>query len=329
MTTHPYRPGIPAEILALSHERDLLRRRGQYARADMLKQQLEDAGYLVKDNPRGAHLVILPSIRIDGKEYRTARQLPSLLDEKDYCTFSVIILAQNNSMQARRCVNSVLRFAGTTNLEIILVDNDSRDGTDIWTESLRLKEPRFHVLQASRTMGVAEAYNIALKQSHGRYILLLNPGIELTGDIFTPLEATLSENSIGVTGPRGQRTEDLRHFEESQEQEVEVIDGQCMAFKRRLLKRAGLFDERYRYPSYMDVDFSFAVRDQGVSAVLTQNLPITSHMDTQNNGLSDAERSRLNKRNFYRYLEKWGHREDLLLEGEDGEFEEDYIDDEE
>ena len=59
MTTHPYRQGIPQEILALSHERDLLRRKGHYKQADVLKQQLEDAGYAVKDNPHGAHLVIL------------------------------------------------------------------------------------------------------------------------------------------------------------------------------------------------------------------------------------------------------------------------------
>ena len=34
MTTRPYQSGIPAEILALSHERDVLRRRGQYARGE-------------------------------------------------------------------------------------------------------------------------------------------------------------------------------------------------------------------------------------------------------------------------------------------------------
>ncbi len=52
MTTKPY--AIPADILALSHERDLLRRRGQYDRADALKRQIEEAGYAIKDNPHGA-----------------------------------------------------------------------------------------------------------------------------------------------------------------------------------------------------------------------------------------------------------------------------------
>ena len=42
MTIRPYRHSIPPEILALSHERDLLRRRGQYERADVLKRQIEE-----------------------------------------------------------------------------------------------------------------------------------------------------------------------------------------------------------------------------------------------------------------------------------------------
>ena len=57
MTIQPSRPGIPADILALSHERDELRRRGKYDRADALKRQIEEAGYSIKDNPHGAHLI--------------------------------------------------------------------------------------------------------------------------------------------------------------------------------------------------------------------------------------------------------------------------------
>ncbi len=319
MATRPYRPGIPADILALSHERDLMRRRGQYERADELKRQIEDAGYVVKDNPHGAHLVILPSIEVGGKVYRTARQLPSLLDEPDTCTFSVVIQAQNNYDQARRCVESVLRFCDESEIELVLVDNASKDSIDLWAEALTYQEPRLRFLRVTRTMGVAEAYNVGLKQSRGRYILLLNTSVELTGDIFTPLEQTLANGEVGITGLYGLHTDDLRHFTESQQAEVEVIDGQCMAFRRKLLKKAGLFDERYRHPPYMDVDFNFAMRDQGAQVIVTPDLPVTCHHDAQDTGISDTERVRLAKRNFYRFLEKWGDRDDLLLDEIDDE----------
>jgi GT2 family glycosyltransferase len=313
MATRPYHPSIPAEILALSHERDLLRRRGQYERADRLKREIEDAGYAIRDHARGAHLMMLPSIETDEKLYRTVRQIPSLLDEDDLYTFSVNILAQNNAEQTRRCVESVLRFADHTSLEIILVDNASQDDIGLWAEVCKRDEPRLHFLRASRVMGAAEARNIGLKSSRGRYILLLDSNVELTGDIFTPLEKTFNDPNVGLTGLRGLCTDDLRHFKESEQLEVEVVDSLCMAFRRTLLKQTGLFDEGYRFPQYMDIDFSFAIRETGAQAVRTPYLPITYHTEHLNPNTSDAEYTRLTKRNFYRYLQKWGDRDDLLL----------------
>ena len=314
MSTQPYRHGIPADILALSHERDELRRRGRYDQADALKRQIEEAGYSIKDNPHGAHLVILPSVEVDGTVYRTARQLPSLLDEVDSCTFSVNILAANGFEQTRRCLESVLHFAGKHEIEVILVDNASQDELGSWAETLRQQDHRVHVLHTSRAMGEAEAHNIGLKQSRGRYILLLDSRVELVGDVFTPLAKTLADNNVGLTGLHGLSTDDLRHFEESPQLEVEVVDMLCLAFRRQLLKQVGLFDERYRFPYYMDVDFNFAVRDSGADVVVTPNLSVICHPALQDGNLSDAERTRLTKRNFYRFLEKWGHRDDLLLE---------------
>ena len=314
MTTKPYRHAIPADILALSHERDMLRRKGQYDRADALKRQIEEAGYAIKDNPHGAHLIILPSIEVDGNIYRTARQLPSLLDEADTCLFSVNILARNSFEQIQRCLQSVLRYAGSNDIEIILVDNASQDELSIWAATMQYVDARLHVLRVSRTMGEAEARNIGLKQSCGRYILLLDSSVELTGDVFTPLAKALANEEIGITGLHGLRTDDLRHFEEGQGLKVEVVDKLCMAFRRKLLKKVGLFDEGYSFPYYMDIDFSFAVRNSGAKVVVAPDLPVTCYPVLQYADLSDAERTRLTKRNFYRFLEKWGDREDLLEE---------------
>src|SRR5260370_7049654 len=103
MTIQPSRPGILADILALSHERDELRRKGKYDRADALKRQIEEAGYGIKDNPRGAHLIILPSVEVDGIVYRTARQGPSFMEEADRPELSVNIPANTTSEVAIPC----------------------------------------------------------------------------------------------------------------------------------------------------------------------------------------------------------------------------------
>jgi GT2 family glycosyltransferase len=172
-------------------------------------------------------------------------------------------------------------------------------------------------LRTSRTVGEAESRNIGLKRSRGRFILLLDSRIELIGDVFAPLARTLADDSVGITGLRGLSTRDLRHFAESERAEVEVMDRLFLTFRRELLNRVGLFDEKYRFPYYMDIDFSFAVRDTGARILITPDLPVRCHPelpDSEASSLSDAERMRLTKRNFYRFLNKWGDRDDLLLE---------------
>lgn len=314
MTIQSSHPAIPADILALSHERDELRKRGKYDRADVLKRQIEEAGYSIKDNPRGAHLIVMPSVTVDGVMYRTTRQVPSLLGEADRCEFSVNILANTNFEETKRCVESVRQWMGTREVEILLVNNKSFEDLDTWFSELQSSDSRLHLLSTSRPLGEAEARNVSMKQSRGTYILLLDTSVELVGDVFSPIMQILADKSIGITGYRGLRSEDLHHFEESGDSEVEVIDELCMAFERALLQKTGLFDESYRFPYYMAIDFNFAIRDTGVRAVVTPQLPIKSYTQFQDAILPDAERTRLKKRNFYRFLDKWGGRDDLLLD---------------
>src|SRR6266480_3424201 len=289
MTIQSSRPGIPAEILALSHERDELRRRGKYDKADVLKRQIEEAGYGIKDNPHGAHLIVLPSVDVDGVVYRTARHVPSLLDEVDLCEFSVNILANTNFEETKRCVKSVMRNIGTHEVQIMLVNNRSFEELDIWFRELQLNDSRLHLLSTSRPLGEAEARNVSLKQSRGKYILLLDTNVELIGDVFTPVVQILADKSIGITGFKGLSSIDLHHFEESTDAEVEVIDESCMAFPRKLLEKIGLFDESYRFPYYMAIDFSFAVRDSGFRAEVTPFFLITRCPPIQDVNLSTAE----------------------------------------
>jgi GT2 family glycosyltransferase len=317
MTMQSSRPGIPADILALSHERDELRKRGKYDRADALKRQIEEAGYGIKDNPHGAHLIILPSVDVDGVVYRTARLVPSLLGEVDRYEFSVNIVANTQFEETKRCVESVMRSIGTHEVEILLVNNRSFGELDAWFKELQRHDSRLHLLSTSRQLGEAEARNVSMKQSRGKYMLLLDTSVEVIGDVFTPIIQILADKSIGITGFKGLRSEDLHHFEKSSDSEVEVIDELCMAFQRTLLKKIGLFDESYRFAYYMAIDFNFVVRNSGVRAVVIQDLPIKSYPSFQDETLSDAERTRLKKRNFYRFLDKWGHRDDLLLGNED------------
>ena len=55
------------------------------------------------------------------------------------------------------------------------------------------------------------------------------------------------------------------------------------------------------------------MRDAGWRAVRTPPLPVARHEHRGWAALPEPERDRLSKRNFYRFLEHWGDRRDLLL----------------
>ena len=95
--------------------------------------------------------------------------------------------------------------------------------------------------------------------------------------------------------------------------EVDAIEGYCLAIRREALRAVGGFDRRFRFYRNADLDFSFAVRDAGWRAIRTEPLPVRRHEHRGWTSLPEAERDRLSKRNFYRFLDRWGDRPDLLL----------------
>ena len=82
--------------------------------------------------------------------------------------------------------------------------------------------------------------------------------------------------------------------------------------------RRGPLDERFRFYRNLDIWWSLVLRDEGESApprraVRTQPLPLVRHEHRGFASLPPAERDRLSKRNFYRIIDRFGSRRDLLV----------------
>ena len=87
-----------------------------------------------------------------------------------------------------------------------------------------------------------------------------------------------------------------------------------MLIKACGLYEMGLLDERYRFYRHLDLDFSLAVRNCGYRALSDTALPLQKHNHIEWSAAPEQERDRLSKRNFYRFLRKWGKRPDLILD---------------
>ena len=142
----------------------------------------------------------------------------------------------------------------------------------------------------------------------------MDGSVEPAGDLLTPLAEALADPACGIAGPFGIVTDDLREFHESQGPEVDAIEGYLMAFRREILQTAGFFDEKFKFYRTADIEYSFRVKDLGLSARVVP-LPLERHEHRMWANTPEQERAKLSKRNFYRFLDRWRGRTDLTVAG--------------
>ncbi len=158
--------------------------------------------------------------------------------------------------------------------------------------------------------GAARAAGLA--STDARIVVAVDGSIEPEGDILTPLARALDDPGVGVAGPFGIVTDDLREFRTSDGPEVDAIEGYCMAFRRDVLVEAGGFDPGFRFYRAADIELSFRIRDRGLRAVVVP-VPVGRHEHRVWSSIPEAERERLSKRNFYRFLDRFRGRFDLCV----------------
>ncbi|MGB9612009.1 MAG: glycosyltransferase family 2 protein [Bryobacteraceae bacterium] len=108
---------------------------------------------------------------------------------------SVTIVTYNSGRYIKRCLESVLAQKGPQ-IEIIVVDNNSTDGT---RDILERYEDRCTIIYNDRNIGFAAAQNQAIRLSRGNWVLTLNPDVLLMPYFIQALlEAGRLDNRIGT-----------------------------------------------------------------------------------------------------------------------------------
>lgn len=109
---------------------------------------------------------------------------------------SVIIVNWNVKELLFRSLDSILRYSDNLQYEIIIVDNDSKDGSvkDItrqyhkWIQNGTLK-----IIANDFNAGFAKANNQGLKMAQGEFVLFMNPDMELLENSFGKLISFMRE----------------------------------------------------------------------------------------------------------------------------------------
>jgi GT2 family glycosyltransferase len=113
---------------------------------------------------------------------------------------SIVIVSFNTREILRECLQSVLLEAEGLNTEILVVDNNSRDGSD---EMVEREFPQVRLIRAGTNLGFGSANNVALEQARGRYFVLLNSDAFLRPGALALAIRHMDENpDCGLAGGR-------------------------------------------------------------------------------------------------------------------------------
>ncbi len=274
------------------------RRERDFAAADAIREKLRAGGWEVLDSADGSVLQALKAPTQSG-------------EEPEARAVTLLTVVHGWRPDVERWLLSVFTHT-KADFEAVIVDNSGDARMAGWLES-RAAE-RLRLITVDPPVGFAMAVNAGIEAAAGEVVVLFDPGVELTGDAITPLLDALADPTVVVAGPYGLRGNGtLKEFEENPGPEVDAIEGYCMAFRRSDAEAVQGFDPKFRFYRIADIEFSFRLRDRGGRAVAVAGLPLTKHEHRLWEATPPDERDRLSKRNFYRFLDRWGKRADLLV----------------
>lgn len=299
---------LPAEVALLLEQRAAARVARDWAAADALRDQIRALGWEAVDTPEGstARPTAPPA----------AGDLPSLLDEPASLDASIVVVVDDHPDDLVRMLRGLAAHPPAVAWELLVVANAPAEEVGpllvgVWPPDHSLPEPI--VLAVATRLGWADAVNLGLRHGRGAALILLDTSLEPVGDVVDPILAAFSDRRVGIAGGWGVTSADGRDFVEAPPGEVDAIEAYCLAIRREALRAVGGFDPHFRFYRHADLHLSFAVRDAGWKALRTDPLPFVRHAHRGWDAYPPAERDRLSKRNFYRFLKRWRDRPDLLL----------------
>ena len=217
---------------------------------------------------------------------------------------SIIIVNYNTKEITKNTIQSVINKTKYIDYEIIVVDNNSQDGS---VEELRnIFQNKIKIIESGKNLGFGKANNFAIKQAKGKYVFLLNSDTELINNSIKIFYDYMEQNEqVGLCC--GNLYDEKNLPQESCDMHLykntilsyffwrflgickhifymkKVMDfnysnkvktvawclGADMFIRKAILEKTGLFDEKI-FMYYEDMDFCFRIRKHGY---LIKSLP--------------------------------------------------------
>jgi len=240
------------------------------------------------------------------------------MEKKIMPELSVILVNYNDHLHLQDCLQSIQKEGRQVDLEVILVDNASTDGSQVLVKEFF---PRIRLIQNRENYGFSKANNIGFKASTGDFILFLNTDTTLeSGTLKTLLDWMRSTSAAGASGPvlfgkdktfqvsfgkkRGFFSEMAlklilntiyrrRISRMKTIQEVDWISGACLLVRRKAFEQTQGFDENF-FLYYEDIDLCYRIKKDGWKTAVVPQARVFHEGGASTSSLS------LKSRYFYR-----------------------------
>ena len=198
---------------------------------------------------------------------------------------SIIVLNYNAGQLLLNCVDS-LKKSTYTNLEIIVVDNISSDGSQ--TEC-KEKFPNIKLIQNEKNLGYCGGNNIGIKEAKGEFIVILNPDTivepnwinelisaynEFGEGLYQPKILSLNEENIiqstgnmlhvfgfGFARDKGNKiTNKIEKIEK-----IGYASGTCLFTSKKVIEKVGVLDE-FLFLYHDDLDLGWRAAQIGIDS---------------------------------------------------------------
>jgi N-acetylglucosaminyl-diphospho-decaprenol L-rhamnosyltransferase len=218
---------------------------------------------------------------------------------------SVVLVTYESAEDLAACLATLPAAAGPHELEVVVVDNASRDGSAEIARRLGVK-----LLENPANLGLSRAIDLGAAATDAPWLLLVNPDTRLAPGALARLLATAAadptigcvgphlRNSDGSEYPTGRRFPSIlvgalhaalgtvwpgnpatRHYhmadlDRSRPVPVEWVSGACMLLRREAYEAAGRFDAGY-FMYFEEMDFCLRLARAGWRVVYDPGAEVT------------------------------------------------------
>lgn len=247
---------------------------------------------------------------------------------------AVVIVNYNAGEYLLRCLRSLVERAGEVRLDLLVVDNASRDGS---ARRAAAAFPQVQLIENPDNRGLSAAWNQGIRATAAPWVFLPNPDVELwAGTVAELRDAGEAGDDVAIVGPlvrnadgtvyasgrtipsvwqaighaflgpfvpnnRISRAYRMEQWERDRPREVEWVSGSCMLVRRAALEQVGLFDESF-FLYAEELDLTTRLRRAGWRILFTPAVEVL-HEGGVSTGRSRAMHL-MHSRSIYRYYAK-------------------------